>query len=194
MAAKPLPPGPWLPAFLQAARMSRDPLGWLEQRRARYGDCFSSKFPFFGDLVYVSDPEEIKRIFMGDAGVFHAGEANAIPLGPVLGTYSLLTLDEDEHMSQRKLLLPPFHGEAVRRYGKQIEAIADREVDRWPIGEPFALRPRMQAITLDVILRTVFGVRDEPRLGAFRTAIMRLAATGNALIWLPPLRREFGRF
>ena len=174
--------------------MASDPVGWLERRQARYGDCFSSKFPFFGHLVYLSDPAEIKRVFAGDQTVFHAGEANSIPLGPVFGTYSLLTLDEDEHMSQRKLLLPPFHGEAVRRYGQEIEDIADRELDDWPIGEPFELRPRMQAITLDVILRTVFGVREEKRLEAFRTAITRVAATSNSLIWLPPLRRDFGRF
>jgi cytochrome P450 len=189
-----LPPGPRLPALLQAARVARDPIGWLEQRRARYGDCFSAKFPFFGDLVYVSDPAEIKRIFAGDPSLFHAGEAISIPLGPVFGTYSLLTLDEDEHMRQRKLLLPPFHGEAVRRYGEEIEDIADRELDDWPLGEPFPLRPAMQAITLEVILRTVFGVRDPGRLDALRTAITRVAETGNALIWLPPLRREFGRF
>src|SRR5919204_5163900 len=181
MAEARLPPGPRLPALLQAARMSRDPVGWLERRRARYGDCFSSKFPFVGRLVYVSDPAEIKRIFAGDTSVFHAGEANSIPLGPVFGTYSLLTLDEDEHMRQRKLLLPPFHGEAVRRYGEAIEEITDRELERWPLGTPFPLRPRMQAITLDVILRTVFGVREEQRLQAFRDAITKLAATGNAL-------------
>ncbi|HEY1358961.1 MAG TPA: cytochrome P450 [Thermoleophilaceae bacterium] len=188
-----LPPGPRMPAALQAGLMTRDPVGWLEQRRARYGDVFSSRFPFIGSLVYVSDPAEIKRVFSGDVEVFHAGEANSIPLGPVFGTYSLLTLDEDEHMAQRKLLLPPFHGEAVRRYGEEIERITDRELDRWPIGEPFQLRPAMQAITLQVILRTVFGVADH-QVDAFSKAITLVAQTGNALIWFPPLRREFGRF
>jgi cytochrome P450 len=182
-----------MPAALQAGLMTRDPVGWLEQRRARYGDVFSSRFPFIGSLVYVSDPAEIKRVFSGDVEVFHAGEANSIPLGPVFGTYSLLTLDEDEHMAQRKLLLPPFHGEAVRRYGEEIERITDRELDRWPIGEPFQLRPAMQAITLQVILRTVFGVADH-QVDAFSKAITLVAQTGNALIWFPPLRREFGRF
>jgi cytochrome P450 len=174
--------------------MAGDPVGWLQHHRDRYGDCFSSKFPFFGDLVYVSDPAEIKRIFAGDSDVFHAGEANSIPLGPVFGTYSLLTLDGGEHMRQRKLLLPPFHGQAVRRYGDEIERIADRELDRWPLGEAFPLRPRMQAITLEVILRTVFGLREEARLADFRSAISKLAGIGNALVWLPPLRRDFGRF
>src|SRR3954449_10837962 len=183
MPATGIPPGPRLPAVVQAARIAGDPVGWLERRHASYGDCFSSKFPFFGNLVYVSDPAEIKRIFAGDTEVFHAGEANSIPLGPVFGNYSLLTLDDDEHMRQRKLLLPPFHGEAVRRYGEEIEQIADRELDGWPLGKPFSLRPAMQAITLDVILRTVFGVREPERLAAFRTAITRVAETGNALIW-----------
>ena len=174
--------------------MSRDPVGWLERHRARYGECFSSKFPFFGHLVYVSDPGDIKRVFAGDIRVFHAGEANSIALGPVFGTYSLLTLDEDEHVRQRKLLLPPFHGQAVRRYGEATEEITGRKLDSWPLGAPFPLRPRMQAITLDVILRTVFGVREEARLRAFRSAISKLAGIGNALVWLPPFRRELGRF
>ena len=110
------PPGPRIPPVLQAALVTARPYGWMRARRRRYGDVFSSRFPFFGRVVYVADPAEVKRVFTGDPAIFHAGEANLIALGDVLGEHSLLTLDEGRHLSQRKLLLPPFHGESVRRY------------------------------------------------------------------------------
>ena len=91
-------------------------------------------------------------------------------------------------MSQRKLLLPPFHGEAVRRYAEVMAEATAREVDGWPVGRAFALRPRMQAITLEVILRAVFGVRDGERMDLFRERIPRLGETTSLLDWLPFMR------
>ena len=91
-----------------------------------------SRFPIFGRVVYVADPALVKEVFTGDPAVFHAGEANALALGDALGDHSLLTLDEDRHMSQRKLLLPPFHGESVRRYAEVMAEATAREVATWP--------------------------------------------------------------
>jgi cytochrome P450 family 135 len=187
-----LPPGSRLPAVVQAVRFSRDPVGFLDRCRRRYGDVFSLPFPAYGRLVYVADPALVKQVFTGDAATFHAGEANARALEPILGRFSLLTLDGDEHMRQRKLLLPPFHGEAVRRYRDLIADVAAREVERWPVGEPFALRPRMQAVTLEVILRAVFGVREEERLARFRAVLPRLGESAGLQMWLPFLRRNLG--
>lgn len=166
-------------------------MSFLEHCNRRYGSAFTIRYPYFGRIVYFADPEVVGKIFKGDSKLFHAGEANAGPLEPVLGAYSLLTLDEDEHMRQRKLLLPPFHGEAVRRYGELMAEVAEREVERWPIGTPFPLRPRMQAITLEVILRAVFGVRGEERRREFRELLPRLGET-NLVIWFPALRRDLG--
>jgi cytochrome P450 len=185
-----LPPGPRLPALVQAMLVTAAPYGWMRRRWERYGDVFSSRFPIFGSVVYVVGPAELKRVFSGDPGVFHAGEANALALGDALGDHSLLTLDEGRHMSQRKLLLPPFHGESVRRYTEVMAEATEREVGRWPIHRAFALRPRMQAITLDVILRAVFGVRERERIGSFHTWIPRLADATSVLNWLPFLRAE----
>jgi cytochrome P450 family 135 len=168
--------------------VARHPNGWMERRWRRYGDVFSSRFPFFGRVVYVANPALVKEVFAGDSAVFHAGEANAMPLGEVMGNYSLLTLDDEPHMAQRKLLLPPFHGENVRRYAELVREITERELESWPVGEPFALRDRMQAITLEVILRAVFGVREEERLALYRERIPRLADTSNLLIWAPLAR------
>ncbi|MBN1528627.1 MAG: cytochrome P450 [Thermoleophilaceae bacterium] len=185
-------PGPRSPRLIQALRVTAQPYGFMVKRRRRYGDVFSTHFPIFGRVVYVADPAEIKRVFAGDAATFHAGEANALALGDALGEHSLLTLDEDRHMSQRKLLLPPFHGERVRRYAEVMAEETAREVDRWPVGPEFELRPRMQAITLEVILRAVFGVRDDARMDLFRERIPRLAETTSVLTWLPFMDRDLG--
>ncbi len=186
------PPGPRIPPLVQAALVTARPYGWMRARRRRYGDVFSSRFPFFGRVVYVADPGEVKRVFTGDPAIFHAGKANLIALGDVLGEHSLLTLDEGRHLSQRKLLLPPFHGESVRRYTELMAEATAHEVDRWPLGRPFALRPGMQAITLEVILRAVFGVREGERMERFREAIPRLGAATSVLSWLPFMQRDIG--
>ena len=189
-----LPPGPRGPAVLQALRLGRDPIGFVVELQRRYGDVFSLAFPGFGRLIYVAEPGLVKEVFTGDPTRFHAGEANATVLEPALGPNSVLTLDEDEHMRQRKLLLPPFHGQSVRRYGELIREIAERDIETWPIGEPFALRTHTQAITLEVILRAVFGVRDADRFTRARRLMAEFAARSHAVLVFPFLRRSFGRF
>jgi cytochrome P450 len=168
------------------------PYSWMAKRRERYGDVFSSHFPFFGRVVYVADPALVKEVFSGDPAVFHAGAANATVLGDALGENSLLTLDERRHLSQRKLLLPPFHGAAVRRHVDVMTQATADEVERWPVGRAFALRPRMQAITLEVILRAVFGLRDGERMDRFRERIPRLGNLSSVLDWLPFMQRDLG--
>ena len=181
-----------MPSLLQAAMVTLSPYGWMVRRWRRFGDVFSSRFPIFGRVVYVADPGLVKEVFAGDARTFHAGEANTLALGDALGEHSLLTLDEERHMSQRKLLLPPFHGESVRRYVEVMREATEREVAGWPVGREIELRPRMQAITLDVILRAVFGVREGERMDLFRERIPPLAETTSVLNWLPFMDRDLG--
>jgi cytochrome P450 len=169
-AVKGLPPGPRMPRVLQTAIWSRQAQWMLEQSRARFGDMFTIKIAYEGTWVMVSDPELVKQVFTGDPKVFHAGEGNAI-LRPILGDNSVLVLDEKPHISQRRLLLPPFHGERMQGYGETMAAIAAREIESWPTGTPYKLRPRMQAITLEIILETVFGVHDKARLDPLRAAL-----------------------
>ena len=181
-----------MPRLMQAAMVTASPYGWMLRRWRRYGDVFTSRFPIFGHVVYVADPALVKEVFTGDATTFHAGEANSLALGDALGEHSLLTLDEERHMSQRKLLLPPFHGEAVRRYVEVMAEATEREVARWPVGKEIELRPRMQAITLEVILRAVFGVRDDERMDLFRERIPPLGETTSILNWIPFMDRDIG--
>jgi cytochrome P450 len=165
-----LPPGPRMPRALQTAIWSRQAQWMLEQSRARFGEMFTIKIAHEGDWVMVADPELVKQVFTGDPKVFHAGEGNQI-LRPILGENSVLVLDEKPHLSQRKLLLPPFHGERMQGYGETMAAIAAREIESWPSGTPYKLRPRMQAITLEIILETVFGVHEQARMDPLRAAL-----------------------
>jgi cytochrome P450 family 135 len=166
----------------------------------RYGDVFRLKIAYEGTWVMLADPDAVKQVFTGDPRVFHAGEGNQI-LAPVLGRNSILVLDEKPHISQRRLLLPPFHGERMQAYGETMAEIAAAEIATWPTGTPYELRPRMQAITLDIILRTVFGVREGERMAELRGALRDfLDLTTNPRLLLPllfvgPERvRSFGPF
>jgi cytochrome P450 family 135 len=143
---------------------------FLERAHRRYGDVFSVRIAQEGTWVMLADPAHIRQVFTGDPKVFHAGEANAI-LRPVVGENSLLTLDEQAHMSQRKLLLPPFHGERMQSYGDLMREIAEREIATWPVREPLQLWPHMQAVTLEVIMRAVFGMEEGARLDRLREAL-----------------------
>ena len=193
-ASTSLPPGPKAPALAQGLRYARDPHGFLGSVRRRYGDIFSFSFPIVGRVVYVADPTLVKEVFAGSPEQFHAGEANATVLEPALGPNSVLTLDEAPHMRQRKLLLPPFHGEQVRRYGELIREITLDEMESWPLGEPFALRPHTQRITLAVILRAVFGVHDEARFERAERLIDSFSRRVNTIIHFPWLQRDLGRW
>jgi cytochrome P450 len=186
------PPGSRAPSAIQALRYARDPLGFLIRLQRSYGDIFTLTFPFFGRLVYVADPALVKALFTGSPGQFHAGEANATVLEPAVGPNSVLTLDDAPHMQQRKLLLPPFHGERVRGYGELIREVTRKQMETWPVGEPFALRPHTQRITLAVIMRAVFGVHDEERLVRFEALIEDFSKRVGLITTFPAMRRNFG--
>jgi cytochrome P450 family 135 len=167
-----VPPGPDWSLPKSTIRWWRRPLETLEQCRDRYGDTFSYRLPYEGTWVFVSHPDAIKQVFTGDPRLLHAGEANIVLL-PVLGQHSVLLLDEPDHMAQRKLMLPPFHGKRMKAYGDVMARVAAEEIDRWPIDTPVRMRPRMQAVTLEVILRAVFGVDEGERLTRLRDELRR---------------------
>ncbi|HEX2070386.1 MAG TPA: cytochrome P450 [Thermoleophilaceae bacterium] len=155
-----MPPGPTGPGPLVFASFLARPGGFLESCKRRYGTPFTFKLSPRRTVVITDDPAVIKQVFTSDPTKLLAGVGNEV-LRPLLGPRSVLTLDEPEHMRQRKLLLPPFHGDRMKLYGEVIAAAARREMAGWPVGEPFAVQPSMQAITLEVIMRAVFGVRDD---------------------------------
>jgi cytochrome P450 len=148
-------------------------MGFMQRCRDRYGDVFTLRIAQEGDWVLLANPEHVKQVFTGDPHVFHAGEANTILL-PLVGHHSVLLLDREAHMQQRKLMLPPFHGKRMERYGALMRAVAEGEIATWPRGEPMSLQPRMQALTLEVIVRAVLGVDDDRRVAEIRTVLRQL--------------------
>jgi cytochrome P450 len=169
-----LPPASWWPSFAQTAAAL-----WFTERYVRWGvRHFDSprthRLVALGDYVSVWDPQQIKELFTADRELVRAGEANARALGHVVPS-SLLVLDGERHVRMRRVMSPPFHGDAVRGYEETIAELAAAEVQRWPVGETFAIHPKMQAIALEVILRTVIGVRDPARMARLRSLLPRLA-------------------
>lgn len=165
------PPGPRLPSWMQAGFFATSPLGFLRACHRRYGDRITLRMPRFGNYVYLANPDDIRTVFRGDAETFHAGEANGMVLAAILGPSSVLVTDEDLHLRQRRLMAPPFHGPAVRRQVDQMAEIAADDIQTWPVGKAFPLLPRMRAITLEVILRTVIGATSEDQLATLRRAL-----------------------
>src|SRR3954466_7050448 len=189
-----LPPGPAWPSLLQTAAWIARPAPFMERARRRYGDVFTVRLPPGGGVVFPPDPDLLKAVFTTGPDRLRAGEAN-VALEPVLGSRSVLLLDGAEHIRQRRLMLPPFHGERLRRYEELIAEIAEDEMRCWPVGEPLALQPRMQAVTLEVILRVVFGLDRGPRLVRLRELIKKLLqVTTRPWALVPWLRRDLGRF
>jgi cytochrome P450 len=201
-----LPPRPRMHRALQTAIWSRKAQWMLEQCRSRFGPMFTLTIADEGTWVIVSDPAVVKEIFTGDPTVFHAGEGNEV-LRPVLGDNSVLVLDEKAHISQRRLLLPPFHGERMQGYGEKMAEIAIREIESWPTGIPYKLRPRMQAITLEIIIETVFGIHGGARMEPLRAALRDFLDLGtdpklllplilagpDRIRLIPPFRRRIDR-
>jgi len=158
---------------VQALGWARRSLPWLERCRARYGDAFTLRIRHWGDWVVLADEADVKAVFTAGDKV---GVALANPLlGPVLGPRSVMLSEEPEHMRRRRVVLPAFHGEAIANDAEAIGEVARREIAAWPEEEPFALWPRMQRITLEVVMRAVFGPRaDDPRLDPLRARLADL--------------------
>jgi cytochrome P450 len=189
-----LPPGPPLPLAVQTVLWMFLPIPFMDRCRARYGDVFTVRLPLSGGgVVNICDPQLIRTVFADRGDRLRAGEANNV-LKPILGDRSVLLLDGPEHMRQRKLMLPSFHGERMQRYGTLITEITAERVAGWPRDGAFPLRQEFQAITLDVIIRAVFGVDDAARLSELRTALAGLLGVGrNRLTMLPFMQRALGR-
>ena len=168
-----LPPGPSLPRPLLLGRFVMQPTSFLVDCERRYGEYFTLRLSADRTMVITSDPEAVKTVFTGDPAQMLAGKNNDI-LRPLLGDRSVLLLDGAEHMRQRRLMLPPFHGERMKAYGETMRAVAESAVSAWPHGETFAAAPSMQAITLEIILRTVFGLDDPERIERVGAPLRRL--------------------
>ncbi|HVV85606.1 MAG TPA: cytochrome P450 [Kofleriaceae bacterium] len=176
-----LPPGPTAPAWWQTATYARDPVTALERWAARHGDLFTVRIVGMPPLVFAAAPAELRQIFTASPAQLEGGAASG-QVKPIVGARSVLTLDGDEHHRHRRMMLPPFHGERMATYAAVMRDVTRRSMATWPVGRPFALHPHLLRITLEVILRTVFGIDAPARLDTFAGLFASLVAR-----WSSPL-------
>ena len=189
-----LPPGPRGPAFLQTIGYTYWTFPFFERCARRYGDPFTVRMPGFGAFVMVSAPELIKQVFTGDPEQLHAGKANAM-LEPVVGRHSVLLLDGKEHLRQRRLLLPPLHGERMQAYATLMAQIAAAQLARMPLGSSFSIHEHMQTITLQVILRAVFGLDEGAQMEELAALLVEFTRPPPSLmLFMPPAYLKYGDF
>ena len=189
------PPGSPLPAIAQLGMFLLRPVQFIERARRRYGDIFTVRSPIFGNEIVVSRPDTVRSVLRADPDVFRAGEANQ-SLGVLVGSASVLLLDGSRHRRQRRLLMPPFHGDRMRGYTDVMREQTLRVIERWRPGEITSVQPAMRRITLEVILRTVFGMDEDESIGQLRDHLqVLLEAPTSALGMLPlipALQRDLG--
>jgi cytochrome P450 len=184
-----LPDGPRMPSLIQTIGWWSRPLAYHERMRARYGKRFTLRLFGAPPFVLHSEPDHIREIFTAPADVLHPGEGANI-LEPVVGSQSVILLDGDQHIGQRRLMLPAFHGEKMQALADLVAEVTEREVAEWPTGTTVELHSRLQGLTLEVILRSVFGV-EGPRLEALRSVLTQILdkATEPGSM-LPQLQRD----
>ena len=188
-----LPVGPRSPAAVQLMHWIFRPLPFMRDCARRYGDCFTVRLPQ-NRFVLFSTPAAVKEIFTADPERLPAGETREI-LRPLVGQHSLLLLNGARHRHHRRLMAPSFHGERMQAYGRVMREMTDRNLDTWRTGRAFPIHPCMQEITLDVILRTVFGMDEGPEQGRLRQCLAELLSLGaNPLRMIPWFQRLIGFF
>lgn len=188
------PPGPRWPAAVQSVLFQRRRAWLLPKMARRHGDVFALRVPPYADnLVVFNRPEHIKQIFAADPADLHAGEGNQV-LGPVMGKHSLLLTDEDEHARARRLLMPAFNGASLRGYRDLVADLSRAEVDKWSRSAEVIALDRMNALTLEVIMRVVFGVTDENTRNQLAPRLHRMVDISPIVLlgWVMPNLDRFG--
>ena len=183
-----LPAGPRTPKLVNGAVFLLGRSRMLRLLQRRYGDAYTLRLPYFGNLIVVGTPELIKQTYTAKPNVLHGGKN---PLGEVLGPGSLFSMDEDRHLKERRMLLPPFHGERMKSYESLIEEEANAAFASWPENETFATQTSFNKITLRIILRAVFGAEGED-LAALERLLPAMTKLGQRLVTAPFLRRDLG--
>ncbi|HEV7774014.1 MAG TPA: cytochrome P450 [Conexibacter sp.] len=189
-----LPPGPRTPAALQTIGWWTRPLAYTAHLQARYGSPFTMRLLGQPPFVVLSDPADLRALFTADPDVLHPGEGARL-LKPIVGANSVILLDGTTHLEQRKLMLPAFHGDRMQRLTGLMTELTERELESWPLGEPVELHPRLQNLTLEIILRAVFGLDEGPRLDRLRAWLPEILSFGDSPVSLvPQVQRAFGGF
>ncbi|NIK54542.1 cytochrome P450 [Kribbella shirazensis] len=180
--ARTLPPGPKLPTLAQTVLFASHRKTFFPRMRDKYGDVFTIRLvPSSRVCVVLSRPEHIREVFGSPPSVMHAGEGNTV-LEPIMGSHSLLLLDDEDHVRMRKQLMPAFSGAALRGYAAMVFELAQAEVAKWPVGEPFKVHQRMRNLTLEIILQVIFGVTDADRLNTLRPLMDKIVSVSPVIM------------
>ncbi len=183
-------PGPRAPRLLQSFVGVVFPVSSKLSLRKRYGPIFRVNDAILGEVVHLADPQLAGEVFKWKPDAYNVGEPREV-MSPITGPSSILLLDGDRHMRMRKLMLPPFHGDAIAHYAELIEQIADREIDRWRVGETIKTRAVAQAVTMEVIIRAVFGISDDERIAELKQLLPQLSSI-HPILAFDIVRRELG--
>lgn len=189
-----LPQGPRSHPIAQTWRWIREPLEFMDECASRYGEVFRVDIWKLGTVVFLSNPDAIKEVFAGDPELFPAGISNAV-LKPFLGENSMLVIDGAEHTRQRKLLSPALHGERMELYGRTMLDLSDDSIDSWPLHKTFPLFEELQGITLQIILRTIFGIAAGHRFAEVFDIVRRATDIAtNPLLLFPMMQIDLGPY
>jgi cytochrome P450 family 110 len=191
-----LPNAAQKPKWWYTTKIILNPIQTLKKAQQQYGDIYYTEFNSFPPQLVISNPQAIQEIFTADPKLFESGAGNKI-IQPLVGANSLILLDGDRHVQQRKLLMPPFHGERMRAYGQIIRDITEQVTSQWSIGKPFTARPSMQEISLQVILRSVFGLKEGERYQQIKQLLVEMLNTFNSplsatLLFFKSLQKDLG--
>jgi cytochrome P450 family 135 len=185
-----LPPGPRNPAFAQGLSWLFRPVPFMQSARRKYGRAFLARLGPEQRVVFLSDPALVEAVFTGDPELLHTGDINGI-FRRIIGPDSILLLDGEAHIKRRRLLLPVFHGESLKRFRSEMDHAVEDEIATWPVGRPFAALPGIHRISTQVVMRAIFGVGDDERSEALREVLHRfLELCRTPAVFLPALRRE----
>ena len=188
--------GPRVPRLLQTLLGVMRPVEARLRMRERYGSIFRSNDAIVGEMFHLAERELIQQVFKWKPAQYNVGEPRRM-MEPVTGSSSILLLDAEHHLRLRKLMLPPFHGEAIAHYAEVIEQITNREIDTWQEGETIRTRTVAQRITMEVIIRAVFGITDPGRITELKRLLPRLSSPNPLLLLLQKdlgPRSPWGRF
>ncbi len=191
-----LPKGPKTSSWLQLIQWIGNPFDLMDECVKTHGDTFTLRLGSLPPMIFFSDPQAIQEIFMADTNQFDAGQANRL-LRPLVGDNSILMLDGDRHQRQRRLMMPPFHGERMRTYGQLICEITEQVMSQWIIDKPFTARAAMQEITLEVILHVIFGLRQGSRYQQLKSHLASLldmtdSPVRSSMLFFEFLQQDWG--
>jgi cytochrome P450 family 135 len=187
-----LPPGPSMPGAVQTLEWMYRPIPFMERCREKYGPIFSMRLGPGAPVVMVGEPSLAKQVIAGDPSLFRAGDTNGV-FRPVVGSNSILLLDGEKHMRDRRIMLPAFGASHGRQFAEQVREIADRRVSAWRPGQKLRIQDEMEAISFESIMRVVFGETSGPRQETLRELIPEMMdRCDSALTLIPWFRRKVG--